>query len=235
MSPQNKRLLAAQFELDGDRAGRMAGRRLDLEVLVELGRAVDHLRQARLDDRQHQIAERAGIGRRGLGIAVDLEVVVVVGAAEHVFRVLEGRHPLAVLEPGVPADVVDMQMGAHHHVDLVGLDAGRLQPRQVGRLHQMPFGPVRPGLVVADAGVDQDALAADRQQPAMDAELQEARRLVVVVGQQPVAMLLHHGGLPVREEHLGVEVGLVGFLDALHRGGAELHFRHAFLPPGGGP
>jgi hypothetical protein len=156
--------------------------------------------------------------------------VVVVGTAEDVFRILEGRHPLAVLEPRVPADVIDVQMGAHHHVDLVGFDAGRLQPRQVGSLHQVPLGPMRPGLVVANAGVDQDTFAADGQKPAMDAELQGARRLVVVIGQQPVAMFLHHGGLPVREEHLCVEVGLVGLLDALHRGRAQLHLRHAFPP-----
>jgi hypothetical protein len=130
--------------------------------------------------------------------------------------------------------MIDMQVGTHHHVDLVGLDAGCLQPRQVGRLHQVPFGPVRPGFVVADTGVDQDALAADGQKPAVDAELQGSRRLVVVVGEQPVAMLLHHAGLPVREEHLGVEVGFIGFLDALHRGGAQLHFRHAFPSTGGG-
>src|SRR5215510_9172015 len=41
-----QRLLAARFELDGDGAGRMAGRRLDLEILVEPRRAVDHLRQS---------------------------------------------------------------------------------------------------------------------------------------------------------------------------------------------
>jgi hypothetical protein len=84
--------------------------------------------------------------------------------------------------------------------------------------------------VIADAGVDQDALAAHRQKPAVDAELQHARRLVVVVGQQPVAMLLHHAGLPVGEEHLGVEVGLVRLFDAPHGGGAELHFGHVFPP-----
>jgi hypothetical protein len=148
------------------------------------------------------------------------------GAAEHVLGVLEGRHPLAVLEFGVPADMIDMQVGAHHHVDLVGLDARCLQPLEVLRLHQMPLGPMRARLVVADAGVDQDALAAHRQKPAMDAELQRIRGLLVVVGHQPVAVMLHHLGLPVGEEHLGVEVGLVGFLDALHRGSAELHFGH---------
>src|ERR1700745_146135 len=45
-------------------------------------------------------------------------------------RLFRSRHPLAVLEPGVPADVIDVQVGAHHHVDLVGLDAGCLQPCQ---------------------------------------------------------------------------------------------------------
>src|SRR5205085_297261 len=40
-------LLAARFELDGNGAGRVARSGLDLEMLVELGGAVDHLRQPR--------------------------------------------------------------------------------------------------------------------------------------------------------------------------------------------
>ncbi len=231
MSPQNSPFSPFEFELDGDGAGRMAGRRLDLEMLVELGRAFDHLGQASLDHRQHRVAERTGIDRPGLGIVVELQVVVVVGAAEHVLGVLEGRHPFAVLEPGVPADMIDMQVGAHHHVDLVGLDAGCLQPLEILGLHQMPFGPMRARLVVADAGIDQDALAPHGQKPAMDAELQRIRGFLVVVGYQPVAVLLHHLGRPVGEEHLGIEVGLVGFLDAPHRGSAQPHFGHVFLPP----
>src|SRR5262249_28420354 len=74
-----QRLLAARFELDGDGAGRMAGGGLHLDVLVELGGTVDHLRQAGFDHGQDRIAERSGIGRRGLWIVVDLEIVLVVG------------------------------------------------------------------------------------------------------------------------------------------------------------
>src|SRR5262245_2031479 len=51
------RLLATRFELDGDGAGRMAGGGLHLDVLVELGGAVDHLRQAGLDHGQDRITE----------------------------------------------------------------------------------------------------------------------------------------------------------------------------------
>src|SRR5262245_44898690 len=41
-----QRPLAARFELDGDRPGRMPRRGLHLEMLVELRGAVDHLSEA---------------------------------------------------------------------------------------------------------------------------------------------------------------------------------------------
>src|SRR5215467_15669974 len=52
-----QRLLAARFELDGDGAGSVSGGGLHLDVLVELGGTVDHLRQPGLDHGKHRIAE----------------------------------------------------------------------------------------------------------------------------------------------------------------------------------
>src|SRR4029077_19329986 len=51
---------------------------------------------------------------------------------------------------------------------------------------------------------------------------------VVVIGDQPIAMLLHDIGGPVAEELRRLEIGLVALLDARGRGGAELHFDHTF-------
>src|ERR1700722_7360649 len=36
--------------------------------------------------------------------------------AEQIFGTRKGRYPASVVKPRVPADVVDMEMGAHHEV-----------------------------------------------------------------------------------------------------------------------
>jgi hypothetical protein len=127
--------------------------------------------------------------------------------------------------------MVDMKMRAHHHVDLVGLDAGCLQPFEIVRLHEVPFRAMGTRLVIADAGIDQDRLAADLQQPAVHAEFQEGRRLVIVRRHEPVAVTLDDRGIPVGKEGLGVEVRFVALFDAHGRAGAELQFDHPQLSP----
>ncbi len=82
--------------------------------------------------------------------------VLIFGFTEHVARIGEGRHPFAANEFGVPADVVDMQMGAEHGVDAVRRKAWfrhgfeeRAFPVIPGR-HRAAF------LVVAQTGIDHD-------------------------------------------------------------------------------
>ncbi|HEY6979555.1 MAG TPA: hypothetical protein VH499_01265 [Reyranella sp.] len=124
--------------------------------------------------------------------------------------------------------MIDMQVCAHHHVDLVRLDARRRQTLEIPGLHHVPLRPIGARLVIADTGVDQDTLAADLDQPAMDAELQEARGFVIVIGQEPVAMLAHDIGVPGRKELLGLEVELVALLDTGDDGATQLQFDHCF-------
>ena len=54
-------------------------------------------------------------------------------ARKDILGVGEGRHPAAVVEPGVPADVIDVQVRAQHVVDVLGgqASAARLQPGPV--------------------------------------------------------------------------------------------------------
>ena len=40
----------------------------------------------------------------------------------------ESGDPAAILQPGVPPDMVNMQMGAHHIVDLIDGDTGASDP-----------------------------------------------------------------------------------------------------------
>ena len=74
-----------------------------------------------LDHRQHAVGEW-----RHFRLGVLLGPIVELVLAEHVARVREGRHPAAVFQPRVPADMVDMQMRAHHVVDVA--DGKRLPP-----------------------------------------------------------------------------------------------------------
>src|SRR5450755_4366252 len=65
-------------------------------------------------------------------------------------RVREGRHPAAILQARVPADMIDMQMRAHHDVDVRDGDAGRRQSLHIGVVGiNVPFRPQRAGLVIA--------------------------------------------------------------------------------------
>ncbi len=84
-------------------------------------------------------------------------------------RVREGRHPGLAVEAGVPAHVVDVQVGVDHHVDVLGLQtpaAARLS-RNAG-VQPVPHRDVRPLLVVADTGVDQDGAPFAAQHPGLD-------------------------------------------------------------------
>ena len=184
MSPQNSAFSPCDSNSMRDRAGRVAGRRRDPEAVLELGRALRP--SATLPASTTGSTESRNeppLAGPFCGSAVERLVEVEVLLAPDVLRVLEGRHPAAVLQPGVPADVIDMQMGAHHHVDLVGRHARRLQPRRDRACSSCPTSAG----ACADLWLPTQVsirmrLAADPEQPAMDAELQPARRLVVVVG-----------------------------------------------------
>ncbi len=119
-------------------------------------------------DRQHGIGDPR-TGRRI--VLVSLGPVFQLAVGEDVARLGEGRHPAAVLEPRVPADVVDVQVRAHDEIDVVDADAGGRQAllEAVG-LHHVPERARRARLVVADAGVDQDVVVRRLHQVALDAE-----------------------------------------------------------------
>ena len=83
------------------------------------------------------------------------------------------------------------------------------------------------GFVIADAGIDQDFLAADFQQPGVNAELQETGFRIVMVRHHPAHVLGHDLVAPVGEELLRLEEEAVGFLDARNLGRADGGDGHA--------
>ena len=206
--------LAFAFELEEHVAGRMAGRGVDLDEIIDAVRARDHVGLAVFEDRHHAFAEGAELGRAFLGVGIDLGEVVDVRLVEHVARVREGRHPFAVFLLRVPADVVVMQMRAHHQVDLLRPCAGGGEPLQVIDVEHVPPRPARLDLVVAAAAVDEDFLAADLQEPAMHAEHDQAFAGIVVMRRQPAFVLGHMRVGEVREDVAQRIAREIGFLDA---------------------
>ena len=78
--------------------------------------ALHDLRALGLDDRQHRIGDPGNTRRIVLLLLRPMRELAV---GHDVFRLGKGRHPAAVFEPRVPADVIDVQMRAHDIVDVV--------------------------------------------------------------------------------------------------------------------
>jgi hypothetical protein len=126
--------------------------------------------------------------------------------------------------------MVVVQVGAHHHVDVLGPRAGAGEPLRIVGVEVGPERPVRLELVVAAAGVDQDVLIPDPQQPAVHAELDQPAVRLVVVRRKPVRVLPVDLVAPLGKD-LRRRVGRqIGFLDARHADLADRKDRHFRLP-----
>ena len=75
--------------------------------------ALDQVDQARLPDREHRVAHHLAEGGGVLVVLPELEL----DPAEQVAGLGERRAPTAVDQPRVPADVVDVEVGADDGVD----------------------------------------------------------------------------------------------------------------------
>jgi hypothetical protein len=179
------RVIPAAAEREGDMARRVAGSRQDARVVADRKIIAHDLMPLGFDDRQHAIDE----GRHGCR-GVLLGPVVKLAPREYVAGIRKRRYPAAIFEPRIPADVIDMQMRAHHVVDIADGKARRGEAAQKGvvGLH-VPFRPLRPRLVVADAAVDQDGV----MRRLYDVRLEAQDQHVIVVermrGTHPRAVL----------------------------------------------
>src|SRR6516164_6052212 len=85
----------------------------------------------------------------------------------------KSRHPAAVLQPRVPADMVRMQMRAHHVVDVADRDASRRQRFfETVAVHHVPRWSRRTRLVISDAGIDENIVMGRLYEEALDADHQ---------------------------------------------------------------
>ncbi|MFZ0101521.1 MAG: hypothetical protein WAL49_04465, partial [Pseudolabrys sp.] len=81
--------------------------------------------------------------------------------------------------------MVMMQVCAHYQIDFLRPRAGGCKAIKIRNIEHVPERPSGLDLVVAAAGVDQDLLAADLQQPAVDGEPDQSLVSVVVMRRQP--------------------------------------------------
>jgi len=101
----------------------------------------------------------------------------------------EGRHPAPAVEPCVPADVIDVQVGADHEIHRLGWHTGGAEVVEKRRVQHVKRWVAAPVLVVADAGVHEHGHAGRSDDEAVHA-LQESSPLIEEMGSQPHAMRL---------------------------------------------
>jgi hypothetical protein len=88
-------------------------------------------------------------------------------------RVGKGWHPSPVFQARVPADVIGMQMRAHHIIDVVYSQASSRQTFfETIAVQHIPERARRSRLVVADTGIDENVVVGRLDYEALDAEHQ---------------------------------------------------------------
>ena len=198
-----------------------------INEVVEGVRALDDIGAIGGDDRQHRVGDP---GDRRRIVLLALGPVSELPVGEDVARLGERRHPAAVLESRVPADVVGVQMRAHDEIDVAEAQAGGRQVllEAIG-LHHVPEGTRRPRLVVADAGIDQDVVVRRLHQVALDAQ-HELVGSVEKPRLQPSAVLLEKLLRQGGEEFQHVEERALLLDDAVDCEVAQLDLRGHGIP-----
>src|SRR6516164_10096187 len=181
----------------------VAGGGNELHRLAERKIALDDLLAPGGDNRQYRVGD-PGNARRVFLLLLRPECELAVG--HDVFSLRESRYPATVLEPRVPAHMVDVQMRAHHVVDVVYRDAGGREAfLEAVALEHVPERPRRTRLVVADARIDQDGVLRRPYDKALYAQHQPAAGRIDEGRLQPGEILLKQLPGERREEFHYVE------------------------------
>lgn len=141
---------------------RMTWRREEHDLVGQSMIDLDEFVQARIDDREDLVDHHSVLlGKcdnhlRHVAATVRfLAPVLPFDPPKQVARIAERRDPFASVPPGVPADVIQVQVGAEDDVDRLGRIAGFGQSLE-GREFEVIPAFVVAVLVVADTGVDDD-------------------------------------------------------------------------------
>src|SRR5690606_25338171 len=117
---------------------------------------------------------------------------------KQILGVRESGHPASVLEPGIPTDMIRVQVSAHDKVDVFGAGAGACQTLDPGLVAHVESRVGGALFMIADAAVDEYGVMLGTHEPAVHAGANLVFLGVVEVGDQPVLLRL---------PHLGAEVG----------------------------
>src|ERR1700728_2337361 len=135
--------------------GGMSRGRFEYNVTSQPMSVLHQLRTARFNDRSHGIID----GHFEIGHTVVFVPMLPLALDHQVLGLGKSRHPLAVLEGRVPADMIEVQMSSQDRVDRVTGDTRFLEVLEERQMKMIPILEAGPSLVVADASIDQDTLA----------------------------------------------------------------------------
>src|ERR1700730_4551188 len=211
---ENTRLVA-RAGMDHDIARRVAGRALKPQPVLERVVIVDQHRLSGAHDRQHAVLESEPMGRV---FAVPMHPLPMrkLAAGHDVARIGKGRGPAPVFEPGIPADMIPVQMSAHHIVDTLHTDPGAGEIGDIGGAQPVELRPGRTLLVVAEARIDQDRMMTGLDDEAMKAEEEVAGRRVDQPGAGVIGVRLHHLLVEIGKKRLGGNKGPLILGDAMN-------------------
>src|SRR6187399_1354313 len=117
------------------------------------------------DDRQNRIGHPGRV-RRMLFLLLRPEGKLAI--RHHVPGLRKRRYPPPILQPRVPADVIPVQMRAHHIIDILEPDTHGLESLfETVAVHHVPERPCRARLVIADTRIDQDGVLRRLDQEAL--------------------------------------------------------------------
>jgi len=164
-------------------------------------------------------------------VLVALGPVSQFAVSEYVARLREGRHPLAVLEPRVPPDVIGVQMRAHDKIDIVHAKAACRKVLLVAiGIHHVPEAPRRARFMVAYAAIDHDGVVRCLHDVALDAEHQLIAG-IEELGLQPASVLVEKLSRDGREKLHRPEEWTLLLDDAVDRGATNFDLGGQDGPP----
>ena len=201
---------------------RVAGRRFQPHLVVERKVGFDDRRLPRLQNRVHAVDQM-----RLRRLVVQFLPALQFAAREDVLRVGEGGHPAPVAQLRVPADVIRVQVGAEHVVDVLGRHPGLAQQRQEGaELLHVPARAPLAWLVVAHARVDDDGVVRGLDQERLEHQHQVAGGRIHGARQHPGAVRFPILRAGFGKKRQGLEIGADRFHDAGDADVAELALLH---------
>jgi len=162
--------------------GRVTRQRQQREAPPEIVAIVNKLHLPGVENRQDAVLKAGQLYGIAAGLAVLLLPILELAPAHEIARVGKGRHPPTVAQARVPADMIDVKVGAKHNVHRLWPDARLFQAvEKAAPLAPMELRNERTLLFLADAAVEQDRPSGRVEHEGLDGEDQSPPRRVQVV------------------------------------------------------